>query len=65
MPPEVVVLKNLLDIESLVVKYLTLSLKFLAWQINRTIILGPKNLGSRTIILERRENYLRKCCCLS
>ena len=42
-------------------KCLTLSLKYLAGQINRTIILGQRNPGSRTIILGRREyNFVLK-----
>ena len=47
---------TLLDDESLAQKYVTLSLNFLAGQINRTILLGPKtNMGYRTMILVWRE----------
>ena len=54
--------KSFLDDESLARKYLNLCLKFLAGQINRIVILGPKNLGGRTIILGQREYILSKSC---
>ena len=47
--------KRPLDDESLVRKYLTLSLKFLAGQRNQTIFLGQNNLGDKTIILGHKE----------
>ena len=54
MPPEVT-LKDFLMMKVWCDFFLTLSLKFLARLINRTIILGTKNPGGRTIILGWRE----------
>ena len=52
--------ERLLDDESLARKYLTLSLKFLAEQMNRTIILEQNNPRDRTIILGQREYHSNK-----